>query len=306
MARDGAEILADDEERDILDFMLNACGLDSMDFYQNERILTRENLEKNNEIILRMIKARSSRNAPYFVFGYLALITGLHISEKLRSDIAIVTELELNKRYRSKDFESLRRICLEDFHEKIKIQKPNMILRPVKLKYFGNLDLSETIIGIKDLNKVLDSGEIDKIKHIKLDGWDLRKIPDEIFEFKKLRSLSLEFNQVKNIPDKISKLSFLEYLDLGYNYIESFSNSILELNSLTDLYLDHNLITNIPHGIVNLDSLEYLGLNNNSISSLPKFLNELSSLKRISIRNNNIKKAPNYFKSANFYISIKY
>jgi len=306
MARDGVEILADDEERDLLDFMLNICGLDSIDFYQNERILTRENLEKNYEVILKMIETHSFRNAIFFVFGYLTLITGLKIPEKIRSEILVITELELKKKYRPKDFEIFRRICLEDFREKIKIHRPNMILRPVKLKYFGNLNLSETIIGLKDFYKALDSDKIDKIKHVKLDGWDLKKIPAEIFELEGLESLSLEFNQIKNIPKKISKLSFLEYLDLGYNYIESYANSILELDSLTDLSLDHNLISNIPHDIVNLKSLEYLGLNNNKISFLPNFLKEIDSLKRISIRDNNIKEVPDLFKSANFYISLSY
>jgi len=304
MARDGAEILADDEERDILDFMLNACGLDSMDFYRNERILTRENLEKNYETLLKMIKARSSRNAVYFVFGYLVLITGLSISEKLRSEILVITELELKKKYSPKNFEIDRRICLEDFREKIKIHRPNMILRPVKLEYFGNLDLSETIIGLRDFNKALDSGGIDKIKHIKLDGWDLRRVPEEIFKLEGFESLSLQFNQITDIPENITRLMLLKYCNLSYNKISSFSTSLSHLGSLEFLDLSHNMISSISESIVNMKSIRIFGLDYNYIAKLPKIINNLNSLKSLYIRNNKIKKIPEHFNNANFSIVI--
>jgi len=304
MARDGAEILADDEERDVLDFMLEACGLDSRDFYRDERILTSQNLEKNFKFLEKMVDGRASRRAPYFVLGYLMLITGAKIDTELRRELLEISKWEYEVGLWSKDFIINRKTCLDDFREKIKIHRPYIMLRPVKLKYFCNLDSLKTIIGLKNFNKTIDTGETDKIHHIKLDGWNLKKIPDEIFRFRNLRSLSLEFNQIKDIPNKISKLSFLEYLDLGYNYIESFSNSILELDSLTNLYLDHNLITNIPKGIINLKSIEYLGLNNNSVSYLPVFLKDLNSLRRLSIRDNKIKEIPKSFNSARFSIFL--
>ena len=94
MARDGPEILADDEERDILDFMLDACGLDSMDFYRDERILSRENLEKNFIFLEKMVDGRSFRRAPYFVIGYLLLITGAKISTELRRKLLDISKWE--------------------------------------------------------------------------------------------------------------------------------------------------------------------------------------------------------------------
>ena len=47
MSRGSGRILDDDEELDLATFMLDACGVDYGKFFEDERILTRENLEKN-------------------------------------------------------------------------------------------------------------------------------------------------------------------------------------------------------------------------------------------------------------------
>ena len=75
MNRDGIEILQDNEEADIADFMLNACGLELRKFLLNERVLTRENFEKNSNFLLKMVEGRNFRRAPYFILGFLALFT---------------------------------------------------------------------------------------------------------------------------------------------------------------------------------------------------------------------------------------
>ena len=51
MARIDVDILDDDDEADAAGFMLEACGIDSRDFYRNERVLTRENFEKNLDVL---------------------------------------------------------------------------------------------------------------------------------------------------------------------------------------------------------------------------------------------------------------
>lgn len=92
MARGSVDILDDDEEADIAAYKLEACGLESEDFYLDERVLTRENFEKNLDIFEKMAETRRLKNskevyefnrAPYFVIGYLALLTGAKISEEL-------------------------------------------------------------------------------------------------------------------------------------------------------------------------------------------------------------------------------
>lgn len=103
MARGGVEIFDDDEESDIAAYMLEACGLESKDFYANERVFTRENFEKNLDVLVKMAKVRRPKNpqevyefnrAPYFVIGYFALLTGARISETPRKDISEATKWE--------------------------------------------------------------------------------------------------------------------------------------------------------------------------------------------------------------------
>jgi len=92
MARSSGQILDDDEEIDFTSQVLDACGLDFGDFFFDERILTRENLEKNFNFILKMVQNRSFRQAPYFVIGYFILATGIKMPEGLRRNILKRTE----------------------------------------------------------------------------------------------------------------------------------------------------------------------------------------------------------------------
>jgi hypothetical protein len=84
MARNGVGTLNDDEEADIASYMLNACRLELHEFRLNERILTRENFEKNYKILAKMAETRDFRRAPYLVLGYFALLTGGNIPERIR------------------------------------------------------------------------------------------------------------------------------------------------------------------------------------------------------------------------------
>jgi len=293
MARGSAQILDDDEELDLISFMLDACGIDDGDFFEDERILTRENLEKNFKFLMEMVESRSSRRAAYFVIGYLILITGSRMPEDLRYKILNNTkwEHEVGYWFRQED-EVKRKIYLNDFREKIEIHRPNLMLYPVKLKYFNNLDLSEAIIGLKNFRNALKSGRINKIRHLKIDGWNLKMVPEEVFELKRLESLSLESNQITNVPKIISELHSLKYLNLENNKIGNLPSSILNLPSLTYLNLDFNLLNHIPDSIIRLPSIEVLGLSHNHISSIPESIEEMKSLKTLAVNNNTITKLP--------------
>ena len=189
MTRSDVEILEDDEEADVAGFMLEACGIDSPDFYHNKRILTRENFEKNFKFFVKMAENRGSR-ASYFVIGYFALLTGAEISEKLRKKILEIAQWEHEEGYwRDKEFALMRKIYLEDFREKIRIHKAGIKLHPAIFKYSGE-DISESrvLIGV---NNILSLYEINDIKHVNLDGWNLTSVPSEIFDLQNLKSLSL-------------------------------------------------------------------------------------------------------------------
>ena len=277
MARMDVEILDDDEEADIAGFMLEACGIFSPDFYKNERILTRENFEKNYKVLEKMIQVRHTFRSPYFVIGYFALLTGGKISEELRQGILEVARWEHEEGYwTDARFALKRRTYLEDFQEKIQIHKAGQKLHTSRFKY-SEKDFvdSKVIVGINQFQDYCEYKKFQDPKHINLDGWNLKSIPEEIFELRTLKSLSLEFNQLTEIPDEISNLTSLTRLYLNYNSLERLSESIGRLSSLKSLSVIHN-----------------------NISHLPKSLKDLENLKHIYVMGTNITQAPNFLKNA--------
>ncbi len=59
--------------------MLEACGLESTDFYDDEKILTRENLEKNYKFLIKMVDVRQ----PGDVKGFFMLCSDPNYSKHL-------------------------------------------------------------------------------------------------------------------------------------------------------------------------------------------------------------------------------
>lgn len=281
MARCSPNVLGDDdEELDTASFMLNACGLGYGDFYDDERILTRENLEKNFIFLRKMVDNRSFRRAPYFVIGYFILITGADMPEDLRREIldAAKWKHEIGGYWLDKRVEVCRKICLKDFRQKIRAHKPDQKLHPIRLIYpdgkFGIYTKyrSQTVIGLDEFHKSCKSGRIYDAKHLLLQGWGLKDIPEIVFKIKGLETLSLSANELQNIPAEISNLKTLKSLDL-------YSNQL----------------TNLPDSIGELPSLESLSIGNNQISALPSSMSRLKRLKHISVIGTQITKAPEFF-----------
>jgi len=270
------EILDDDGEADVAGFMLEACGIFSPDFYRNERIFTRENFEKNYEVLEKMVQARHPDRAPYFVIGYFALLTGGRISEKLRQGILEAAKWEHEEGYwKDEGFALKRRIYLEDFQEKIQIHKPGQKLHSANFKY-SEKDFMESnvVVGINQFEDYCDYGKIHDIKHVNLDGWNLKSIPEEIFELRNLKSLSLEFNQLTEIPDEISNLKSLKHLYLDYNSLETLPESIGKLLSLKGLSIIHNNISHLPESLKDLKALKYIYVRGTKIKKTPAFLRD--------------------------------
>lgn len=274
MSRSGVEILWDDEEADVAGFMLETCGIDSPDFLFNERILTRENFEKNYKVFVKMAENRGSRRAPYFVIGYFALLTGAEITEKLRKKILEIAKWEHEEGYwQDKDFALKRKIYLEDFREKIRIHKAGTKLHPAIFKYSGkDFFESRVLIGV---NNILSLYEINDIEHVNLDGWNLTSIPHEIFELQNLKTLSLEFNQISDIEDEISNLTTLKHLFLDYNQLKSIPESFGKLASLKSLSITHNNIGRLPISLKKLEKLRHIYVRGTRINQAPKFLKVL-------------------------------
>lgn len=278
MSRKGIEILEDDEEADIAGLMLSACGIETRDFYLNEKILTRENFERNYKFLVKMIHGRKNRSAPYFVFGYLLLLTGSKLSNDLRKRILEISKWEKEKKlWLDEGLAIKRKVYLEDFRNKILVHKSGYRLHTARFKYYEKDFLnSKVIVGIKHLKESFELKKIYNVEHINLDGWGLNYIPQEIFEFKNLKSLSLEFNQIEEIPKDISLLRSLKYLYLCYNQLERLPESIGELTSLKGLNLIHNNLSSLPSTIKNLKRLKYIYVRGTKVKEVPKFLKNAS------------------------------
>jgi len=265
--------------------MLDACGLDYLDFCDNERILTRENLEKNFIFLKKMVDNRFFRRAPYFVIGYFILITGAVMPEDLRREIlnAAKWKHEIGGYWLDKSDEVCRKICLKDFRQKIRAHKPGQSLHPIRLIYpDGKFDIytkyrSQTVIGLDEFHKSCKSGRIFDAKHLLLQGWGLKAIPEIVFKIKGLETLSLKYNQLHDIPVEISNLT-----------------------ALKDIILSYNQLTSLPDSIGKLSSLESLSIANNQISSLPSSMSRLKRLKHISARGTQITEVPEFLKARRF------
>lgn len=281
MARCSPNVLGDDdEELDTASFMIEACGIEYNDFYDDERILTREILESNFIFLKKMVDNRSFIRAPYFVIGYFLLITGAEMPEDLRREIldAAKWKHEAGDYWLDNNFKVRRKICLKDFRQKIRAHKPDQKLRPIRLIYpHGKGDIytkyrSQTVIGLSEFEKKCKSGRIYDAKHLLLEGWGLETIPEIVFEIKCLETLSLSANQLQNIPAEISNLNVLKDLDLCCNLLTSLPNSIGELSLLESLSIVNNQISSLPNSMRHLRHLKYIGVRGTQITKVPEFL----------------------------------
>ncbi len=275
MARSGVEIFEDDEEADLATFMLDACGLSFNEFYLKESILTRENFDKNFDVLFKMAENRDFSRASYFVIGFLILSTGAGISEKLRRRILEAAKWEHEVgRWLKEEFAIKRRKYLEDFQEKIRIYKSGMRLHTAEFCFSGrHLIDSKVVVGINEFRNYCEYEKINKIEYLNLDGWGLESIPPKVFEFKNLKSLCLNFNQITKIPDDISRLASLKDFSVSSNKLTSLPESIGEILSLQSLSIvNNNNISSLPETITNLKHLKHIYVRGTKITQLPIFL----------------------------------
>lgn len=208
------------------------------------------------------------------MIGYFALLTGAEISENLRRNILEAANWEHEEGYWTDEgFALKRRMYLEDFQEKIQIHKAGQKLHTARFKYHEKDFLeSKVVIGINQFRDYCDHGKIQEIKHINLDGWGLKSIPQEIFKLINLKTLSLEFNQLSDIPDEISNLTSLKHLYLDYNLLKTIPEYIGMLSSLKAFSIIHNNISHLPESVKNLKYLKHIYVRGTKITQTPEFL----------------------------------
>ncbi|MFN6040004.1 MAG: hypothetical protein ACK452_16160, partial [Bacteroidota bacterium] len=109
-----------------------------------------------------------------------------------------------------------------------------------------------------------------------LDGFAMKKFPEEVLSLKKLAVLDLSMNLISELPEKISSIS-----------------------TLRELELTNNCFTEIPEQIGSIENLEYFIMNNadfggpippgvnnvclNSFTKFPEVFSKTKKLKHASI-----------------------
>lgn len=118
--------------------------------------------------------------------------------------------------------------------------------------------------------------KLNNLKFLSLDGFSLRKFPNEVLTLKKLAVLDLSMNLISELPKEIS-----------------------QMNSLRELELTNNCFTEIPEEISTIVNLEYFTMNNadfggpippgvtnvclNSFSKFPEVFYKTAKLKHAGI-----------------------
>ena len=207
-----------------------------------------------------------------------------------------------------KEFEREREIYINDFREKIQAQTYGLKLHTMGYRNsYG--DFSKVVAGIHQFRDYCQSGKIYEVKHVNLDGWGLKSIPQEVFELDELKTLSFAHNYLTEIPKEISRLKSLRDLSLEYNQLNNLTERALEslgaLHSIEYLDFRHNYMTSLPESIGILlkyfSSLKVLDLNFNSISTLPNslrdYLEKKPLLDYIYLENNDISSLPESFQN---------
>ena len=276
MSRKSAAILDDDEEMDVFEFMLEALGYDynTLDVQLGKNLIEPENIKKNLAVLLKMVENRQRRSA-YFAIGYLFMSTGFGIPNNIKLKVLEASNfMHERKIWSDKEFALKRKVCLEDFSRKINAHQEGKRFFPIS-PHYNRTEITKCITHLEELRQF--SGNVKKIHHINLGGWDLKEVPNEISNFSFLKSLNLENNQIEKLPNFIGKLKDLELLYVGNNELEI-----------------------LPDSIGNLQSLKEIDISNNPISSLPLLFRNLKFLKYIYVRGTGITKAPEFLKISHF------
>jgi len=125
-----------------------------------------------------------------------------------------------------------------------------------------------------------------------LNGMELKKIPDGIFQRKNLLKVKLIRNNIKNIPKDIQNLSRLETFDISNNNIIHTYTKLFELDRLKILNMNNNKLINLPRQIGKLKKLKKLQLANNFLKKLPDEIEQLQNITELNISYNNFKEFP--------------
>ena len=241
-------------------------GIPYDEYGSNIELLTREVIEKNLEEAVNYLEDIRNDNiilpkgyyihdkefvsVGYHILGLLILQTGALLPDRVRDEILRTTAWEYDKRYgwNSHDMK-LRQFYLKDFRDQIINYKVG------KIPCFRRLDITRdeqfeiSSIGLEQLYKNVELKRCYIIKYVNLQCCNLKRVPEELFDFKNIECLNLSFNYLKKIPDEIGCFNKLKKLNLKYNKLNYLPESLAQLSNLKSLNIHKNNIKKIPSSL---------------------------------------------------------
>lgn len=132
--------------------------------------------------------------------------------------------------------------------------------------------------------------EFNKLWHIttlKLSGFQLASLPEEIKEFTHLVSLDISDNHLTELSLGLNALVLLQSLYVNNNQITSFPLRFCFSHShLKELDISYNQLIALPDDIDQLDSLVVLKVSNNKLIAIPALLKEIKWLRHLYVDGN--------------------
>ena len=299
MGKFRADILAGDLEFDLAEWYLNECGLTLSDFFDNQKALTREAWEANQENIQYLLKMNHFRREAYLVYGYLTLRAGAALPAHLRAPILDAARWEHDKDRWQGDIE--RKFYLKDFREKVKNYRPGKPVHFVFLNY-NTASLTDGVVGLDDFWKEVKSGKIHERTHLNLATCNLETLPAPIINLKNLKTLALEHNELTALPTAIQRMTNLRAIYLEGNRFSEFPSVLADLPSLEYVNLKENEITRLSSEVCKCERLRMLVLSRNPLKSLPACLSAHPALSKLFIEETSIDTIPKEFQHAPFTI----
>lgn len=131
------------------------------------------------------------------------------------------------------------------------------------------------------------------IKTLRLNGHNIKTLPDNFVNLSKLIYLDLSDNMIKELPDNFNQLHRLEHIDLSSNKLDVFPNNACLPKNLKYLFMYNNKIETVPNYINQLSNLELIDLSSNGLKILPEEIGELSELSTLYLYSNDLRYIPN-------------
>ena len=154
----------------------------------------------------------------------------------------------------------------------------------------GELDLSGLGLSSDELQRLMPLiiRKRPGLEKLKLNGNQLKELPEQLGELTNLRELDLSSNKLVAFPEAVLTLQNLEILNFDQNGLSELPQEIQQLVRLKELRLEGNKFEAVPQAVLGLVDLEVLRMDSNKIAEIPQEIRGLQNLKELGVGDNPI------------------